>query len=168
MIVAHRHRLAEGFSEAARRGEAAGGGGGAASGRVTVEQWAAVMSKELHLSVDWLALQPSLVPTVQRAAVGADGAVTLRDTGLIDATRFLEGYAAELAKVRAGGGARGSGGASDAKMAEVLVTNHAQLLVIFRYEQPPPHISPHLPTSPHISPHLPTSPPSGMSSHLQP
>ena len=80
----------------------------------------------------------------------ADGAVTLRDSGLIDTVRFLDGYASELAKVRAdeigqrhssmradaplaaaGGG--GSGGTGGQRMAEVLVSNHTQLLAIFRY-----------------------------------
>ena len=125
LIVAHRHRLAEGF---AAQSIASG-----TKGRVTCQQWADVMATELQLPLDWHALQPSLVPTVQRAAVAADGSVTMKDTGLIDTNRFLDGYAKELTQARSKGGG-GSGGDGDERaMAEMLCSKHPQLITIFRY-----------------------------------
>ena len=127
LIVSHRHRLAERFATVAAKAAASG----SVSSRVTTHEWAAVMAEELQLPIDWLSLQPSLVPTVQRAAVAADGSVSLRDTGLIDCARFLDGYAAELERVRSSGGGGGAGASS--RMAEVLHANHSQLTAIFSH-----------------------------------
>ena len=49
------------------------------------------MEGELGLpTIDWGALQPSLTPTIKRAAVKPDGSVSMRETDLIDYKRFLQ------------------------------------------------------------------------------
>ena len=135
LLVAHKHRLAEAFAAA----EAAEATKKRSSGRVTLDQWVGVMEGELpDLPLDWRALQPSLVPTVKSAKQEKDGSVTMRDTQMIDAKRWLQSFSVELASARkadaaAEGEGGGGGGGRDARMAEHLYANHAELLAIFSF-----------------------------------
>ena len=81
---------------------------------------------------------------MQRAAVGKDGAVTIRDTGLIDYARFLEKFNVTLSRAQethrergggggggdaSGGGASGGGGVA----IEALYQHHEALTAVFRF-----------------------------------
>ena len=89
LVLRRRHRLREAF-------EAIGEGG-----RVSVEQWAIVMERELGLELPWLVLQPELADRVKRASQGADGTYTISESTDIDFNRFLERYAVQASERRA-------------------------------------------------------------------
>lgn len=88
LVLQRRHRLREAF-------EAVGEGG-----RVSVEQWAHVMERELGLELPWLVLQPELADRVKRASQGADGSYTISESTDIDFNRFLERYAVQASEQR--------------------------------------------------------------------
>jgi hypothetical protein len=57
--------------------------------RLSVAQWAHVLRSTLSVQIDWEALQPSIAPTVMRAAANSAGHVFTSDTGLVDYQKFL-------------------------------------------------------------------------------